>query len=222
MNTTLSIEKNAVAAYSRINQAVQCLREPASLQDLAVFIEPITAAEYGDRGLLIHYAQADSPLGQILVASTHKGLCYVAFVEQAEDAILELKNSFPKATFVQELGALQQKAFPNLPSEGVFNPEIRLHVKGTEFQLKIWECLLIIPPGSVATYGEVGRNAGFPSASRAVGTAIGRNPVAYLIPCHRVIRGDGKLGGYRWLGPELKKDLLLREADQAINRIFAP
>ena len=111
---------------------------------------------------------------------------------------LQLKAQFPKAKFVQQQDELQKKAVSILQSDHQDLSEIKLHLKGTEFQLKVWESLLKIPMGELTTYGAIAKDIGNNKASRAVGTAIGSNPVAFLIPCHRVIQSSGHFGGYMW------------------------
>lgn len=170
------------------------------LHDLFINIEGMTPAEYknGGKYLSINYSFADSPFGNILVASTSKGICYIAFVEDKNKAFSELQNHFPNAKFKQHLDIIQQNALFIFSHDWQKLNQIKLHLKGTDFQLKVWETLLKIPMGQLSTYGTIAKQIDKPNASRAVGTAIGDNPVAFLIPCHRVIQGTGKLGGYMW------------------------
>ena len=170
------------------------------LHDLFVTIEGMTPAEYknGGKNLLIHYSFADTLFGNILVASTEKGICYMAFVEDESVSFLAMQNHFPNAYFKQMVDLIQQNALNIFTlSQSKLN-QIKLHLKGTDFQLKVWETLLKIPMGKLTTYGTIATTIEKPTASRAVGTAIGSNPVAFLIPCHRVIQATGTLGGYRW------------------------
>lgn len=122
----------------------------------------------------------------------------MAFVEQENKAFEIMKNHFPKAEFFQKLDLIQQNALHIFSQDWSKLDKIKLHLKGTEFQLKVWETLLKIPFGNLSTYGIIANKIENPNASRAVGTAIGSNPVAFLIPCHRVIQGTGNLGGYMW------------------------
>jgi AraC family transcriptional regulator, regulatory protein of adaptative response / methylated-DNA-[protein]-cysteine methyltransferase len=170
------------------------------LHDLFVNIEGMTPAEYknGGKNLLINYSFAESPFGNLLVASTPKGVCHMAFNDDETNALHELHQKFPNAIFQRNLDLLQQNALFIFQNDWSKLSEIKLHLKGTEFQLKVWETLLKIPMGQLSTYGSIARQIGKPNASRAVGTAIGDNPVAYLIPCHRVIRSTGEIGGYMW------------------------
>lgn len=170
------------------------------LHDLFIKIEGLTPAEYknGGSNLYINFSFADSPFGPILLASSHRGICFMAFSEDEDQAFLSLKNEFPLATFRKHVDEIQQNALLIFKEDWSSLKQIRLHLKGTSFQLKVWEALLQIPMGKLTTYGAIATQIGQPSASRAVGTAIGSNPVAFLIPCHRVIQGTGIFGGYMW------------------------
>ena len=170
------------------------------LHDLFINIEGMTPGEYknGGENLAINYSFSATCFGNIIVASTPKGICHLAFYDDEATAFSILKNKFPKASYQQTTDQLQQDAL--LIFNGNWNniQDIKLHLKGTNFQLKVWESLLKIPMGSLSTYGYIARQLQRPNASRAVGTAIGDNPVAFLIPCHRVIQSNGTLGGYHW------------------------
>jgi len=170
------------------------------LHDLFVNIEGMTPAEYknGAKNLSINYSFAESPFGNLIVATTPKGVCYMAFDNDEANALNDLKQKFPNATFQRKLDLLQQNALFIFQNDWSKLPEIKLHLKGTEFQLKVWETLLKIPMGKLSTYGSIAEKIGNANASRAVGTAIGSNPVAFLIPCHRVIQSSGNIGGYMW------------------------
>jgi AraC family transcriptional regulator of adaptative response/methylated-DNA-[protein]-cysteine methyltransferase len=170
------------------------------LHDLFINIEGMTPAEYknGGKNLFINYRFAESPFGNLIVASTSKGICYMAFNEDEQPALSALKSRFPNASFHRKLDLIQQNALFIFQNDRRKLHEIKLHLKGTDFQLKVWEALLKIPMGQLSTYGTIAGKLGTPNASRAVGTAIGSNPVAFLIPCHRVIRSTGDFGGYMW------------------------
>jgi AraC family transcriptional regulator of adaptative response/methylated-DNA-[protein]-cysteine methyltransferase len=170
------------------------------LHDLFVNIEGMTPGEFKNGGehLAINYSYAESPFGHILVASTTKGICYMVFTQNEHEAFEDLKRHFPKAHFRQITDRIQQNALHIFSSDWNKLDEIKLHLKGTDFQLKVWKTLLQIPLGSLSTYGEIAEKIQNPNASRAVGTAIGSNPVAFLIPCHRVIQSTGAIGGYMW------------------------
>lgn len=170
------------------------------LHDLFVNIEGMTPAEYknGAKNLSINYSFAESPFGNLIVASTTKGVCYMAFNDGETNALNDLKQKFPNATFQRKLDLIQQNALFIFQNDWNKLPEIKLHLKGTDFQLKVWETLLKIPMGQLSTYGNIAEQIGNANASRVVGTAIGNNPVAFLIPCHRVIQSTGNIGGYMW------------------------
>ena len=170
------------------------------LHDLFINIEGMTPAEYknGGQSLTIHYSFAESPFGNLIVASTFKGICYMAFYEEDQAALEQLKLQFSNAHFVQKTDLMQQEALFIFRNDWHKLHDIKLHLKGTPFQLKVWETLLKIPMGRLVTYGTVAGAVDKPGAARAVGTAIGSNPVAFLIPCHRVIQSTGSFGGYMW------------------------
>lgn len=170
------------------------------LHDLFINIEGMTPAEYknGGKCLSINYTMAESPFGSIIIASTPKGICHMAFSDNEVSALNDLKGKFPNATFEQKSDQFQQNALFIFQNDWSALNEIKLHLKGTDFQLKVWEMLLKIPMGKLSTYGSIAGEIGQPNASRAVGTAIGSNPVAFLIPCHRVIQSTGNIGGYMW------------------------
>lgn len=169
------------------------------LHDLFVSIEGMTPGEFktGGAALSINYYYSNSMFGRILLASTSKGICYIAFADDQAEALVSLKKIFPAATFIEQTDALQRIAldFFNSTNEPA---TLKLHLKGTAFQLKVWEALLKIPAGKLTSYGKLASGLSNANASRAVGKAIGDNPVAYIIPCHRVIQTSGMLGGYHW------------------------
>ena len=170
------------------------------LYDLFVNIEGMTPGEYknGGENLSINYSFIESPFGDIIVAATPKGICHMAFADNQTAALSVLQEKFPNARYNQMVDAIQQNAIFIFTQDWNKLGEIKLHLKGTDFQLKVWETLLKIPMGRLSTYGDIALKLNNPNASRAVGTAIGDNPVAFLIPCHRVIRSSGDLGGYHW------------------------
>ncbi len=176
------------------------------LHDLFINIEGMTPGEYknGGRALVINYSFKHSPFGEMLVASTTKGVCHISFVEGQLVALHNLKSSFCNAIFEHKQDSFQLDVMAALNRDwrgvNAASTTIQLHLKGTAFQLKVWQALLNIPLGSLSTYGAVAKNLGNANAARAVGTAIGHNPVALIVPCHRVIQATGKLGGYRWGG----------------------
>lgn len=170
------------------------------LHDLFINIEGMTPAEYknGAKNLLINYYYTNSPFGNIMVAATSIGVCYMAFEDDKSKALDKLKQKFPNAIFNNQLEDHQLRALAIFKNDWSDISEIKLHLKGTDFQLKVWETLLKIPMGKLSTYGNIAKQIGKPNASRAVGTAIGNNPIAFLIPCHRVIQSSGNIGSYMW------------------------
>jgi len=185
------------------------------LHDLFISIEGMTPGEYknGGENLVIQYSHAESPFGDILIASTSKGICHLSFVEKNDRSIKPLREIFPNARFIQKTDFLQQDALTIFTNDWNNLPQVKLHLKGTAFQLKVWQSLLQIPFADVGTYASIAKNIRQPGASRAVGTAIGNNPVAYLIPCHRVIKSTGVTGNYHW-GSDRKRAILGWEAAQ--------
>lgn len=176
------------------------LSSSSRLHDLFIHIEGMTPAEYkqGGSALTIAYCFADSLFGPVIIASTGKGICHIAFIQEQQHALQDLKQQFPHATYIEHTDALQHKVIALLQSDPTRLSEIKLHLKGTAFQLKVWESLLKIPMGHLVSYGSIAHDIGNDKAARAVGTAIGSNPVAFLIPCHRVIQASGNFGGYMW------------------------
>ncbi|PWJ56816.1 AraC family transcriptional regulator of adaptative response/methylated-DNA-[protein]-cysteine methyltransferase [Dyadobacter jejuensis] len=183
------------------------------LHDLFVRIEAMTPGEYKNGGLnlKITYSHVDSPFGQLFVASTEKGICQISFSDSLADGLHKLNHLFPNAQLLTAAPGFHDtvQSFFRLDVQNL--PQIKLHLKGTAFQLQVWQALLQIPVGELDTYGGMARQMHKPGASRAVGTAIGSNPIAYLIPCHRVIQATGLVGGYRW-GPTRKQAILGWEA----------
>jgi AraC family transcriptional regulator, regulatory protein of adaptative response / methylated-DNA-[protein]-cysteine methyltransferase len=185
------------------------------LHDLFITIEGMTPGEFKNGGdnLFINYSYAETPFGNIVVASTTKGICYMAFADDEQQALIDLQQHFPNAHFKQVLDIIQQNALYIFTHDWSKLHQIKLHLKGSDFQLKVWETLLKIPMGKLSTYGGIAAQIKKPNASRAVGTAIGSNPVAFLIPCHRVIQSTGTFGGYMW-GPTRKTAIIGWEAAQ--------
>jgi AraC family transcriptional regulator of adaptative response/methylated-DNA-[protein]-cysteine methyltransferase len=170
------------------------------LHDLFISIEGMTPGEYknGGSNLFINYSFAESPFGTILIASTPRGICHMAFADDEQHALQALYAKFPNAQYRQMTDMLQQNALYIFSHDWSRPDQIKLHVKGTGFQLKVWETLLKIPAGGLSSYKNIATLTGNANAQRAVGTAIGQNPVAYIIPCHRVIQSSGSFGNYHW------------------------
>ncbi len=190
------------------------------LHDLFVNIESMTPGEFKNGGerLVINYCFAESPFGKLIVASTAKGVCHIAFEEDEQQAFVNLKQCFPNAKYHQVIDKFQQDALFVFQKDWMQLDQIKLHLSGTPFQLKVWACLLKIPVGNLTTYGAIANQVGNPKASRAVGTAIGNNPVAFLIPCHRVIQANGNIGGYMW-GSTRKRAIIGWEASQVSDSL---
>ncbi|WP_417597819.1 methylated-DNA--[protein]-cysteine S-methyltransferase [Pararhodobacter oceanensis] len=187
------------------------------LHDLFLRWEAMTPGEYakGAAGLVIYWGWFDSPFGPAIVMGTDRGLCGMGFAADmgAEVAFEDLRKRWPKATFVENSERLRDwvAAAFGAASSGEPAP---LYLIGAPFQLKVWEALLQVPSGHVTTYSEIARAIGRPTAMRAVGTAVGRNPVSWLIPCHRALAKSGQLGGYHW-GLPVKRAMLAYEAARA-------
>lgn len=170
------------------------------LHDLFINIEGMTPGEYknGGQGLTIHYSFGDTPFGKIIIASTSKGICNVFFSETQSAAVKSLQEYWPNAIIKQNQEASHAGIVSFFNNDWNNTDQIKLYVKGTGFQLKVWEALLRIPFGQLATYASIASSIDAPKAARAVGSAIGDNPVAFLVPCHRVIKSTGIIGDYHW------------------------
>lgn len=186
------------------------LSSQSRVYDLFTSLEAMTPAEYRERGIgiRIDYGVHDSPFGQCAIGTTERGICWLSFVESEQDsgrAVEEMMNYWYNSIF-HENGPLTKEVVLQIFGSTQTN-KLRLFVRGTNFQVKVWEALLRIPAGSLSTYQDIARRVGRPKALQAVGSAVGANPIAYLIPCHRVIRKDGMPGDYRW-NPTRKKSLI--------------
>ncbi|HHQ4734883.1 bifunctional transcriptional activator/DNA repair enzyme AdaA [Aeromonas veronii] len=178
------------------------LSSGSRLYDHFVQLEAVTPGEYKQRGagLVIDHGVHDTPFGQAFVALTPRGVCNFSFLDEKapEAPLTTLARSWPEAR-LQEAPSRTQNVI-NTMFDGSKAPDrpISLHVSGTNFQISVWRALLQIPPAKVVSYAQVASAVGNPKAARAVGLAVGANPVALMIPCHRVIQQNGKLGGYHW------------------------
>ena len=190
------------------------LSGPGRLHDLLITAEAVTPGEYksGGAGLTIRYGVHASPFGQCLIGVTDRGICRFEFVDDGRSqALARLQIAWPEASVAEakdETGAIIERIFAQTGKAAAGS--LRLLLRGSNFQLKVWQALLQIPEGKITSYGHLAKQLSAPGASRAVGTAVGQNPIAYLIPCHRVLRQTGELGGYRW-GIERKRAILGRE-----------
>ena len=212
--------------YLRLGQARALLRErfttletahavglsgSGRLHDLFLRWEAMSPGAFARQGagVTIRWGWFDSPFGLALVMATDRGICGIGFAAEtgAEPAMADLRGRWPQARFVEDPQALRPLVAAAFDRRG----ETALHMIGSPLQIKVWEALLRIPEGRVSTYSEIARAIGQPRAVRAVGTAVGRNPVSWLIPCHRALRKSGALGGYHW-GLPVKRALLAYEA----------
>lgn len=194
------------------------LSGPGRLHDQFISIEAVSPGEFKNKGadLNINYGFHGSPFGEVLLALTARGILAMSFVnsDNREMELARLKSEWRNANFNEESyrsGAIIKRLFSNKNSN---REKLLLSIRGTNFQIKVWNALLSIPPGSVVSYQAVANNLGRSRAVRAVANAVGANPVAYLIPCHRVLRSSGELSGYRW-GADRKRIMLGREWAQA-------
>ncbi len=180
------------------------------LHDLTVNVYAMTPGEIQAEGagLTIRYGIPATPFGDCLVATTPRGVCWLTFVEDGErdSAVAQLRDAWPEATILSDPTATAPIAERIFAREGSDQP-LTLLLSGTNFQIRVWEALLRVPLGRVTSYGDLAHAIGSPKAARAVGSAVGQNHLAYLIPCHRVIRQSGAFGNYRW-GATRKKAML--------------
>lgn len=186
------------------------------LHDLFVHTEAVTPGEYKSRGagLTIRYGLHPSPFGKCLIGTTERGICHLSFVQTSEEqAVDNLAADWKQARLIEDHKTTAPLLAPIFDLALREKSPIRLHLRGTNFQIKVWEALLSIPTGAATTYEQIAAQIGRPGAARAVGSAVARNPVAVLIPCHRVIQKTGGFGNYRY-GPLRKKALLGWEAAQ--------
>jgi AraC family transcriptional regulator of adaptative response/methylated-DNA-[protein]-cysteine methyltransferase len=190
------------------------LSGPGRLHDLMVTLEAFTPGELrtGGAGVVLTHGFAETPFGAALIAVTPRGLSHLSFVEPGGQsaALAALARQWPEAQKVRDQEVARQMA-QRIWGAGPAPTALRLAVKGTNFQLKVWRALLELAPAAPTTYGALARATGSASAARAVGAAVGANPVAWLIPCHNVLRADGDLGGYHWGAPRKRAILAWQE-----------
>lgn len=187
------------------------------LHDLFVTSEAVSPGEYKSRGagVTIRYGLHPTPFGQCLLATTQRGICHLSFVQTTEGAAIDrLTSDWRQATMLEDYQATAPYVEPIFDVSRRVGQPLHVHLKGTNFQLKVWEALIRIAPGSVTTYARISQDIGNPGATRAVGNAVGSNPIPVLIPCHRVIRSLGEIGEYRY-GAARKKALLGWELTRA-------
>lgn len=211
----LNLAKTLIKNKLTMAHVAQCtgLSSSGRLHDLFIKWETISPGEFarGGAGIDVFYGWCDTPFGDTLAMCTKKGLCGLGFSDgQTRDtAQSDLMKRWPQATYIQD-----ESFVAPFVDAAIGGGELNLHMIGAPFQIKVWEALMSIPSGYVTTYSHIAEAIGNPKAVRAVGTAVGRNPVSWLIPCHRVLRKSGELGGYHW-GLPLKRALLAYEAIQA-------
>ena len=193
------------------------LSGPGRLHDLFLRWEAMTPGDYarGGEGLTVFWGWFDSLFGPAIVMGTERGLCGMGFAAEmgADAAFDDLLRRWPKAEFVEDPLRLRPWVLAAFGMQAGLDPA-PLYLIGAPFQIKVWEALLSVPSGQVTTYSEIARVVGKPTAQRAVGTAVGRNPISWLIPCHRALAKSGKLGGYHW-GLPVKRAMLAWEAARA-------
>ena len=183
------------------------------LHDLFIKWEAMTPGEYAlnGAGVEINWGFFDSPFGQMLAMATKRGLCGIGFVGESSKTVIfdDFKSRWPNAVYIENKVILKSLIETLVIGKGTIN----IHLIGAPFQIKVWEALMNIPTGFVTTYSDIAKAIDNKAAVRAVGTAVGKNPISWLIPCHRVLRKNGELGGYHW-GIDLKTALLARESAQ--------
>ncbi|MDP1711840.1 MAG: methylated-DNA--[protein]-cysteine S-methyltransferase [Candidatus Nanopelagicaceae bacterium] len=178
------------------------LSSGSRLYDHFVHLEAVTPGEYklGGVGLTIEYAVHDTPFGKAFIATTPRGICSFAFLENTnvDEHLVDLRKKWPSAILYENQRSTLRVIKAMFAGDGTLRSPISLYVSGTNFQINVWKALLQIPPAAVVSYSQIASAIGHPSSARAVGQAVGNNPVAFLIPCHRVIQQSGGLGGYHW------------------------
>ncbi len=213
---TLSLARELLARSTPVSDTAARLglSGSARLHDLLLRWEAMTPGEFaaGAAGLTLRWGRFASPFGEALAVATPRGLCGLAFTAETgfEPAFADLTARWPNARLVEDPDSIRLWVEAALGARG----EAPMVLIGAPFQIKVWEALLAIPSGEVTTYSALAARIGAPRATRAVGTAVGRNPLALLIPCHRALRKSGALGGYHW-GLGVKRALLAREAARA-------
>ncbi len=191
------------------------LSGPSRLYDLFVTIDGLTPGEFTREPMpgRIRFGKTSSPFGSCVIGATEHGVCYLSFEDDPPGAARTgVEKIWPGVELRHDpeyIGKLGRQIFATQDHE-----KPGLHLRGTNFQVKVWQALLAVPEGQTVSYGELGRSVGKSHAARAVGQAVGRNPIAWLIPCHRVLRASGALGGYRW-GASRKRAMLAWEEARA-------
>jgi len=202
------------------------LSGPGRLHDLCVQLEAASPGELksGGTGWMIYFGFAESPFGTCLLAESPRGICHLSFVENKNEktALAALQKDWPQAKLRHDDSAalrLATKIFAH-PAGIHSQPALRAFVRGTPFQVRVWRALLQVQPGTLTSYGHLAGVIGKPNAARAVGAAVGQNPLAYLIPCHRVIRETGVIGNYHW-GQIRKQAMIAWESSPRFAKVLA-
>lgn len=218
---TLKAAKSELDDDSSVLQAAfdSGLSGPGRLHDLFVSVDAVSPGEYksGGSGLTIRYGEFDSPFGRCFLALSNRGICAMSFpvTESTDDLVAELQEDWPAAMLKSDNKAARSAG------KSIFDHKaggsLKVLLNGSNFQIKVWEALLSIPPGTTTTYGELAESIGNPKASRAIGNAVGANRLAFLVPCHRVLRKSGELGGYKW-GPDRKRAILAWEDTRSVGQ----
>jgi AraC family transcriptional regulator, regulatory protein of adaptative response / methylated-DNA-[protein]-cysteine methyltransferase len=202
------------------------LSGPGRLHDLCVNLEAASPGEVksGGAGWTISSGFAESPFGKCLIAESPRGICHLSFIENEKTALVELQKEWPQAKLKRDdsvAATLIERIFSRQGATQHAGPEtgapLRAFVRGTPFQVRVWRALLHVQPGTLTSYGRLASVIDKPTAARAVGTAVAKNPLAYLIPCHRVIRETGVIGEYHW-GPIRKRAIIAWESSPATDR----
>jgi AraC family transcriptional regulator of adaptative response/methylated-DNA-[protein]-cysteine methyltransferase len=222
---TLEHAKQLLKSGTQLDATFQAgLSSPSRLHDLFVAVDAVTPGEYKalGSGLEIAYGLHPSPFGECLLAVTERGLCALSFVDEADPraALQDLRRRWSRARLLEDnerTAAMIRRVFDSSAESN--HAPIPLLLKGTNFQIKVWEALLRIPPGAVTSYSRLATAIGNPAAGRAVGSAVGANPIAYLIPCHRVILSTGAFGNYRYGALRKKAILGWEQAQLLTNRV---
>ena len=190
------------------------LSSGSRLYEHFVHLEAVTPSEYKQSGLnlVIHYGCYSGPFGNTFIALTPRGICKLSFIENndLDEQLISLKYKWPQAKFIEDNNQAAKAIEDIFSKPKKISAPLSVLVQGTNFQVKVWQALLTLNSGDLTSYGEIAKAIGKPKAARAVGTAIGANPIAFVIPCHRVIQKSGELGGYRW-GEVRKHAMLMRE-----------
>ncbi len=199
------------------------LSGPGRLHDLFITFDAVTPGEFKKKGrdVIIRYGIHSCPFGSCLLGVTARGICWLSFFGKGglERARAELSHQWRGAKLVEDPQATAGLALSIFPPGSATQQEpLTLFLKGTNFQIKVWEALLRLPPGGLTTYENVAAAIGKPKAARAVASAIARNPISYLIPCHRVLRKSGDVSGYRW-GPARKRAIIAWEAAHVFGEV---